>query len=275
MDTDLFRLAGKTALVVGGGQGIGEATALLLARVGCAVAVVDLEAERAEKVAAAVRALGRPAAAIVADVLDDAAPERIVAETLEALGGLDVMVCIVGAAGFGGVLEMTPKTWDAEHARNLRYFFFMCQAAARSFVRRKTAGVIVGLGTAGAVGFSSMPFAPAYGAAKAGLIHLVRSLAGELGEYGVRINAVAPGLTLTPRIAARPGAAAYGARAPLGHAAATQDIAKAVLFLASDLASHVTGVTLPVDGGSSASSDDLTGARAKSARNRRAMGLDV
>ena len=273
---DLFKLSGKVALVVGGGQGLGEASARYLADAGCAVAVVDREPARAQAVAEALAARGVKTTAIVADILQVSEIERVVAETEAALGGLDVVVSIVGASKFGGVLELSEAEWDNDHARNLRYFFFLCQAAARSFVRRGVPGVIVGIATAGVNG--SMPFRSAYGAAKAGLVHLVRTLAVELGEWGVRINAVAPGLTVTPRTQARVANEAAQAQIrniPRGRAGTPDDIAKAVLFLASDMADHITGATVPVDGGSTVAPNyDLGPSRAASKRNRLAMGKD-
>jgi NAD(P)-dependent dehydrogenase (short-subunit alcohol dehydrogenase family) len=277
MEADIFGLTGKVALIVGGGQGLGEATLRYLSGAGCDIAIVDLSRERAEAVAAEVRQQGRSAAVKVADVTEEGALEEIVAWTEAEFGGLDVVASIVGQAKFGGVLEFSPDDWDRDHARNLRYFFFLCQAAARSFVRRDVGGSIVGMSSAGALG--SMPFRAAYGANKAGLSHLVKSLAVELGEYGVRINAVAPGLTLTPRIAARMSAEAVAqqsAEVPLGRLGVPDDIAKAVLFLASDLAAHITGVTLAVDGGSTAAPrGDLEPSRAASRRNRAAMGREL
>jgi len=270
---EIFGLNGKLALVVGGGQGLGEAASRYLAEAGCSVAVLDLEIERAQAVAKALRDRGATAIALSADVTDDAQLTRAVAEAEAGLGGLDVVVSIVGASRFGGVLELSPEDWDAQHTLNLRYFFFLCQSAARSFVRRQVPGAIVGISTAGA--YDSMPFRPAYGAAKAGLVHLVRSLAVELGEYGIRINAAAPGMTVTPRTAARMNSEANQGevrKIPLQKLGTPDDIGKAVLFLASDLASHITGATIPVDGGSSVAPNyDLGASRAVSLRNRRAM----
>ncbi len=274
--SDLFKLTGKVALVVGGGQGLGEASARYLADVGCAIAVVDRETERARAVVQTLTARGVRAVAITANILEVSEIERVVAETEAALGGLDIVVSIVGASKFGGVLELSEAEWDHDHDRNLRYFFFLCQAAARSFVRRDVKGVIIGVATAGVNG--SMPFRSAYGAAKAGLVHLVRTLAVELGEWGIRINAVAPGLTVTPRTQARVATEAAQAQIrniPRGRAGTPDDIGKAVLFLASDLADHITGTTVPVDGGSTVTpSYDLGPSRAASKRNRVAMGKD-
>lgn len=274
---DFFGLAGKIAMVVGGGQGIGESGARHLAEAGCDVAVVDLDPLRAEAVAEIVRSLGRRAASIPADILDDAQVAALCDRTEAALGGLDILVCVVGASKFGGILELSADEWDRDHARNLRYFFLCTQAAARSFIRRKVDGRIVGIATGGA--FGSMPFRSPYGAAKAGLIHFVKSMAVELGEYGIRVNAVAPGPTVTPRVADRMATSAWTSeigKIPLQRLGNVDDIGKAVLFMASDMAAHVTGATLPVDGGSTiAPNYDLGPSRAAARRNRASLGVDI
>jgi len=258
MDADFLKLSGKVALVVGGGQGIGEATARYLARAGCDVAVVDLEPARGQAVAGEIASLGRRSIFLKADILDDDALPRVVDEVVSRLGGLDIVAAIVGQAKFGSVLELTHDEWDRDHRRNLRYFFFLVQAAARSFIRRKVPGSIVGLATAGVT--NSMPFRSGYGAAKAGLAHLVRTAAVELGEYGIRINCVAPGLVVTPRTEGRitaDSAAEIAERIPLRKLGRPDDIAKAVLFLASDLAGHVTGTALAMSNARKSSNSRL------------------
>ncbi|WP_242127135.1 SDR family NAD(P)-dependent oxidoreductase [Sphingobium sp. Sx8-8] len=274
---DLFGLSGKVALVVGGGQGIGAATAHRLSLAGCAVAVADLELERAQAVVAQLHEAGGRAVALQADILESGAGERLIEQSIAGLGGFDILVTIVGAAKFGSVIEVTEAEWDRDQDRNLRYFYFLCQAAARSFIRRKMPGTIVGMASAGGIG--AMPFRSAYGAAKAALIHLVRSLSVELGGYGIRINAVAPGLTVTPRTAARMGVdhvQAEIARIPLGRLGTPEDVANVILFYASELSGHVTGTTLVVDGGAiEAPPYDLGPSRAASERNRKALGIDL
>ncbi|MCY4436323.1 MAG: SDR family NAD(P)-dependent oxidoreductase [Chloroflexi bacterium] len=123
MDSSLFQLEGKAALVVGGGQGMGESTAMFLARAGCGVAVADVLKERADRVANAVADLGQTSASIVGNVLDDSQVKEVVTRAERELGGLDVLVTIVGQASFNSLLDMTPEQWDLDHSRNLRYFF--------------------------------------------------------------------------------------------------------------------------------------------------------
>jgi NAD(P)-dependent dehydrogenase (short-subunit alcohol dehydrogenase family) len=249
MDASLFGLEGKSALVVGGGQGMGESSAHFLALAGCDVAVLDLEPARAERVAEKVHSLGRRGLPVVADVLDDAQVPGAVAAAERALGGLDILVAIVGQAGWNPILEMTLDQWDLDHRRNLRYFFVTAREVAASFIRRGVPGAIVGIASVDGIG--SAPDHAAYGAAKAGLISLVRTMAIEWAPHNIRVNAIAPGLIATPRIPDTPENREWVRNSPLPfkRRGTTDDIGKAVLFLASDLSPYITGHTLPVDGG--------------------------
>lgn len=245
----LFGLEGKKALVVGGGRGMGEATALHLAQVGCDVAVLDNQQDRAEFVANEVEKLGRRAMPVVADILDEASVRHAVADVEAELGGLDVLVTIVGQALFKPLVDMTVEEWDSEQARNLRYFFVTGRAVAQSMMARGVKGSIVCVGSVdGVVG---APMHGAYGAAKAGLMHLVKSMAAEWGRAGIRVNSVAPGGITTPRLPETPESLAMMENSviPLGRPGTTDEIAGAALFLTSNLSSYVTGHTLMVDGG--------------------------
>lgn len=245
----LFGLEGKKALVVGGGQGMGEQSSRLLARQGCDVAVLDIIPERAQRVATLVAQTGRRGIPVIADVLDDATIPAFVAEAERELGGIDVLVSIVGQAWFGNTLEITFDEWDLDHRRNLRYFFFTAQQVARRMVDRGGGGAMVCISSIS--GLSSAPKHPSYGAAKAGLSNLVRTLATEWARYGIRVNAIAPGSINTPRFPETEENRIATARGmiPFKRRGSTEEIGKAVLFLASDLASYVSGVTLSVDGG--------------------------
>lgn len=249
MTVSMLGLEGKKALIVGGGRGMGEASALLLAEAGCDVAVLDSELDRAEHVAQAVSASGRKGVPIGADVLEEAAVTAAVAEAERALGGLDILVTIVGQALFKPMLELSMDEWDAEQNRNLRYAFTTARAAARSMIARDVAGSLICVGSVD--GLQGAPYHAAYGAAKAGLMHLVKSMAAEWGRQNIRVNSVVPGSITTPRLPETPEsrAAMEESAVPLGRAGTIREVAGAVVFLASDLSTYVTGHSLLVDGG--------------------------
>ena len=246
----LFGLRGKNALVVGGGQGMGEASCRTLALLGCNVAILDFDLARAAALAAAINAgNGGRAVAVQGDVLDDAAACDALATAWSALGGLDIMVTIVGQAAYVPALEMSIDQWDLDLRRNLRYLFVMAQALARRLIDAGRPGNIVAV--ASVSGLQSAPKHIAYGAAKAGVVNLVKSLAVEWAPHRIRVNAVAPGSITTPRRPDSPERAAEMARTliPMKRRGTVDDVAKAVLYLASDLSPYVTGTTLHVDGG--------------------------
>ena len=248
-ETSIFGLQGRKALVIGGGQGMGESTAMFLARAGADVALLDVVAERAERVAATVERMGRRGVVVTGDVLDDAQVPRIVADATSQLGGLDAMVSIVGAAAWGSLMDTTAEAWDQQMALNLRYFFLVAKETARTMTERGTGGSIVGI--ASVDGQRASPMRGAYGAAKAGLISLVQTMAVEWAPHRIRVNAIAPGHIVTPRLYDTPQRAEGYAQSliPMGARGQTDDIGKAALFLSSDMARYITGTTLDVDGG--------------------------
>lgn len=244
---DMFGLVGKTAIVWGGGQGMGAATALRLARAGCNIAVVDCVPERANQIAGEIRSHGRQAVALVADVTNEEQAEAAVANAEAVLAPVDVMVTVVGMASWKPLLDVSADDWARDFAVNLNSFLYTSRAVVRSLARTRRSGAIVGI--ASVSGLVSAPLHAPYGAAKAALVHLVRSMAVEWGP-AVRVNAVAPGVVETPRVAATPQrTAAIRSRIPIKRMGTADEIAKAALFLASDLASLVTGHTLAADGG--------------------------
>ena len=248
-EKSLFGLAGKKAMVIGGGQGMGESTSQFLARAGCDVAVIDVERERADRVAGVVSALGCRGVPIIGDVLDDTRIPEIVGSAGHQLGGIDVMVSIVGAAVWGSLLDTTAAIWDRQFHLNLRYFFLCARAVAAAMIERGNPGAILGI--ASVDGQRASPMRGAYGAAKAGLISLVQTMAVEWAPHRIRVNAIAPGHIVTPRLYDTPQRVdAYaGSLIPLRNRGEVDDIGKAALFLVSDLAGYVTGTTLDVDGG--------------------------
>ena len=244
-------LAGKRALVAGAGQGIGRATALLLAAAGARVACMDHDEARRAAIVKEVQAAGVEAIGIGGDVRERAAVDAAVAATVQAFGGIDVAVDIVGEARWNPALQQTDADWDESFALVLRHVFHLFQAAGTQMVEQR-AGALVAV--ASVSGLFAAPFHAAYGAAKAGLVSLVKTFAVELAPHGVRVNAVAPGAVRTPRLLAitTDERRAESARTiPLRRMGEPEEIASVVAFLASDLASYVTGQTVVADGGAS------------------------
>lgn len=242
-------MTGRAALVVGGGQGIGRAASLALARAGARVAVLDAEAERAKAVAEEARALGVAADAVVADVTRAEEAARGVAEAGSAVGPLDALVNVVGSASWGSLVELDPATWERDFAVNLTQHWFVARSAARAWIDGRRPGALAVV--ASVSGLFSAARHGAYGAAKAGLLALVRTAAEEWWPRGIRVNAVVPGAVRTPRIEALWASGALPEPGPEVRArmALPEDVAHAALFLVSDLALRVTGQTLVVDGG--------------------------
>lgn len=251
MSTDLFGLKGKTAVVWGGGFGMGESTCNFLAAVGCNVAIVDLDLERATSVAKRLQETGIRTTAIATDVTDESAVADAVRTIESALGPIDVMVTVIGIGVWAKMVDLTPEQWSESFRLNLTSFFYPAQAVARAMIEKGRPGAIVCVSSVS--GLTSAPNHGGYGAAKAGMVNLVRTMALEWGPHQIRVNCVAPGAVLTPRLKSSQMESgmldAMKERMPLGRPAYPDDIAKAALFLVSDLASYITGQTLPVEGG--------------------------
>ena len=247
-------LAGKRALVAGSGPGLGRSCALCLAEAGAEVACVDLEEERASNVADEVRGLGGRAVFSQADLRTSSGAQRAVDSVTSELGGIDAVVDVIGEIRWGRVVDLTDADWDYSIDSVIRHFFNLARAAGRTMTEQSTGGSIVSVSSVSGI---SAPFHAPYGAAKAGLISLTRSLAIELAPAGIRVNCVAPGAVATPRVARRleatPGAAkAQNSKAPFGRIGTPDEVAKVVVFLTSELASYVSGQTIVVDGAATA-----------------------
>ena len=244
-------LNGRVAVITGGAQGIGAATARAFAAQGAKVAVLDIDGAGAKKVADSLCSGGGRAVAIHVDVTDEASVARAVAAVTTEFGGLDVLVnCAGGYGRLATVEDMPVEEWDRTIALNLRSVFLVSKAAI-PHLKRSRAGRIINVSSISGrqVTVSS---SPAYGSAKAAVIQLTRFLAQQLGPDGITSNAIAPITTLTPRVAALRTEAEVeriSALVPLKRLAEPGDHAQAMLFLASDAASYLNGVTLDVNGG--------------------------
>lgn len=243
-------LAGKRALVTGGSKGIGAGIALALAREGADVAVTyRSDRAGADDVAAQVRALGRAAATVGGDVGKVAECQRIVREAADALGGLDILVNNAGITLWEDFFATDEAHWDATLDTNLKGVFFCTQAAARIMRDAGRGGRVVNISSGASR--SAFKRATAYNASKGGLNMLTVGLAVELGEYGITVNAVAPGAILIERTSHElPDYAGTFARAtPIGRVGYPDDIANAVVYYCSEGAAYVTGQVFWVDGG--------------------------
>lgn len=254
------RLAGKFALVTGGGGGIGEATVRLFWEEGAGVAVVDKDGDAAERVARAIDPGGERLLPIAADLTRESEAERAVQETIRRFGRLDALANVAGVRVWGPITEATPESWDFILGVNLLAAAYCSKFAAREMTRTG-GGSIVNVSSANAiVGRKGMG---QYDASKAAMLGLTRSMACDHAEQQIRVNAVCPGPTLTQFHVRRRAAAkgisledaeaemrAAGASGPLlKRLAEPREIAHAILFLACDESSYVTGATFMIDGG--------------------------
>jgi 3-oxoacyl-[acyl-carrier protein] reductase len=238
-------LTGKNALVTGSTRGIGRAIAEGLAESGARVAVVGRDLARAEEAATAI---GNSAKGFAADVADTAAVAKLVDDVEKAFGGIDILVNNAGITKDNLVMRLKDEDWDAVQNANLRGAFAAIRAASRGMMKKR-AGRIINI--ASIVGLIGNKGQANYAASKAGLIALTKSVAKELGSRNILVNAVAPGFIETEMTAAMTKEAreALGQQIALERLGSVQDVAAMVAFLASDLASYITGQVFVVDGG--------------------------
>ena len=247
----MLTLRGKSALVTGGGRGIGRAISVLFGRLGARVAVNYARDEAAALAAvAAVREAGGEAFAARADVSDPAQAERLVDETASRFGSLDVLVANHGIWKRASIEAMTPAQWDETVRVNLGGVYAVVHHAARHMIPRRAGTIVLIASTAGQRGEAHHSH---YAATKGAILAFTKSIAAELAPHGIRVNAVAPGWVLTDMTRSVLEDSAQAAAAlrpiPLGRPGTPEEIAGPVAFLASDLASFLYGEVLAVNGG--------------------------
>jgi NAD(P)-dependent dehydrogenase (short-subunit alcohol dehydrogenase family) len=253
------QLHGKTAVITGGAGGIGRATALLFAREGAAVGIVDLNQEAGEEVAREISAAGGRAIFERADVTRAADCYRVVERTVREFGGIHILFNNAGIIRRASVVEISEEEWDAVMAVNLKSVFLMSREVIPVMARTKGGSII---NTASGWGLAGGPQAAAYCASKGAVVLLTKAMAIDHGKQNIRVNCICPGDTDTAMLrseARQLGEAenrflADSANRPLGRVGTPEEIANAALYLARDEASFVTGTALVVDGGGLAGS---------------------
>jgi NAD(P)-dependent dehydrogenase (short-subunit alcohol dehydrogenase family) len=256
--TDLISLKGKAAIVTGGARGIGRGIARRLADAGAAVLVTDLREELLAETVTLIREAGGQAEAMAADAASLADAERVAQAAVDRFGGLDIIVNNAAAFQPAEFIDITEAQYDQCLDIALKGVFFYGQAAARQMIKAGKGGRIVNIGSTDA--FLPVGAMTHYDATKGGVVALTRGIAKELGRYGITCNAICPGGTDTPgaREAAGPIMKYLGLpeegldtkpRAALTRAGQPDDIARGVLFVASELGAYVTGAFILIDGG--------------------------
>ncbi|MCB1379489.1 MAG: SDR family oxidoreductase [Alphaproteobacteria bacterium] len=248
-----YRLDGLSAIVTGSGSGIGKATARMLAMAGAAVTVADRDGASAEEACSEIAAAGASASAVALDVTDEDAIENVFGSVVKQHGAIDILINNAGRAIRHPALELSIADWDKVVAVNQTAVFLCSRAAARRMITSGRGGAIVN--TASIMGLSGGGLYPniSYQTTKGAVVNMTRALAVEWAPHGIRVNAVAPTYVNTPFIApilAQPELVErIKQMTPLRKLAEPDDVAAAILFLASPAAAMITGHTLPVDGG--------------------------
>ena len=243
-------LTDRVAVVTGGGAGIGRGIAAGLAAFGARVAIWERNAEPCASAAKEIGALG-----ITTDVRDSAAVDAALAQTVAELGPVTILVNNAGGVFWSGILDTTENGWDALYKSNLRHVYLCTQRVARGLVDQQLSGSIISVTSI--EGVRAAPGYATYAAAKAGVINYTKTAALELAPHGIRVNALAPDITMTEGMiqVAPPGSEQrFGLTVPMGRAGHVDEMAGAAVFLASELSSYITGQTIHVDGGTQASS---------------------
>ncbi len=243
-----MRLKGKVALITGGAQGIGKAIALLFAREGAQVVIADINLEKARETCQEVESLGGEALAVGGNVAGAKEAETMVQKALDQFGRLDILVNNAGITRDQVLLRMKEEDWDLVIAVNLKGAFLCTKAALRPFLKQKSGKVVNIASVTGEMGNAGQAN---YAASKAGLIGFTKSIAREYASRNIQVNAVAPGFIDTAMSQAIPpkGREFLIKQIPMERLGTPEDVAEAVLFLASPAADYITGQVLSVNGG--------------------------
>lgn len=250
MTSPLVTLEGRSALVTGAARGIGLAIATRLASLGARVVMAD---RNSDGLAAAVAEVGNRALAVVGDVSSEDGANDLVSRAIDGAGSIDILVNNAGIdEPITRTIDQQLEDWQKVMDVNLRGTYLMSRAIARHILGRKAGGAIVNI--ASVAGIGAIPGSNGYGVSKAAIIHLTKTMASEWATKGLRVNCVAPGFIDAPMALEmfaddRVDRTRIERRLPMRRLGSPDEIAKAVGFLASDAASYITGVTLPVDGG--------------------------
>ncbi|CQD19052.1 short-chain dehydrogenase/reductase SDR [Mycobacterium lentiflavum] len=250
LDPTSVLLTDRVAVVTGGGAGIGRGIAAGLKAFGARVAIWERNPDTCASAAEQIGALGIPV-----DVRDSAAVDAALEQTSGQLGTVTILVNNAGGVFWSGILETTENGWDALYKSNLRHVYLCTQRVARILVEQKLPGSIISVTSI--EGVRAAPGYATYAAAKAGVINYTKTAALELAPHGIRVNALAPDITLTEGIKAiaPPGSEQrFGLTVPMGRAGHVDEMAGAAVFLASEMSSYITGQTIHVDGGTQAAS---------------------
>ena len=248
---ELFNLTGRKALVTGAGRGIGRVLAISLAQSGCDIAILEKNVKDARNVAEEIKKLGRKAVAIKVDVTKKADVEKAFSAAAKQLGRLDIVINNAGVCIHEAAEDTPEEHYDFVVDTDMKGVFFCCQAAAALMKPQKKGSIINIASMSGSI--ANYPQKQAhYNAAKAGVILLTKCLAVEWVDYGIRVNSISPGYTrteMTVKLSAPEMIAQWESMIPMRRMAEPQELAGAVIYLASDASSYTTGSDIIVDGG--------------------------
>jgi NAD(P)-dependent dehydrogenase (short-subunit alcohol dehydrogenase family) len=249
---DRFRLDGKTVLITGGGQGIGEGYAHALAEAGANIAIVDINPDTAEKVSKDIRILGSKSISIVADVTKVDDTKKMVDTVIKEWGKLDIAINNAGRTLWKNAEDVLEDEWDMVVDLNLKAVFLCSQAEARAMIPNRY-GKIINTASMSASVVNYPQSQASYNSSKAGVVHLTKSLASEWAKHGIRVNCISPGYTITSLVENIPGVSEllplWTKLTPIGRLGQVDDLKGAIVYLASEASDFMTGHDLIIDGG--------------------------